>query len=200
MSYNYVYRHYVQRYGFHPRRPMMPPSVKGGLLIAWSGMRGVVTLAAALALPASADGVEFPYRNLIVLTAFCVVLGTLVLQGMTLKPLVRALDLHDDDPVGREVTLARERAVQAALATLDGDDSTAAKAVRVNYKTLLQRAGRRPDAGECGSNVHDDLRRRAMQAARQSAVDMRRSDEIGDDAFHRLEEELDWVEMSDAVR
>jgi CPA1 family monovalent cation:H+ antiporter len=110
------------------------------------------------------------------------------------------LDLRDDDPVGREVTLARERAVQAALATLDGDDSTAAKAVRVNYKTLLERAGRRPEAGECGSNVHDDLRRRAMQAARQSAVEMRRSDEIGDDAFHKLEEELDWVEMSDAVR
>jgi CPA1 family monovalent cation:H+ antiporter len=200
MTYNYFYRLYVRRYGFHPRRPMLPPTVKGALLVAWSGMRGIVTLAAALALPVGAEGVQFPYRNLIVLTAFCVVLGTLVLQGLTLKPLVRALDLHDDDPVGREVTLARERAVNAALSTLDGDDSPAAKAVRLNYKTLLQRAGRRPDEGECGSNVHDDLRRRAMQAARQSAAEMRRSDEIGDDAFHRLEEELDWVEMSDAIR
>ena len=44
----------------------------------------------------------FPYRDLIVLTAFAVVLGTLVIQGLTLKPLLRALDLHDDDPVGRE--------------------------------------------------------------------------------------------------
>jgi NhaP-type Na+/H+ or K+/H+ antiporter len=60
MTYNFFYRLYVRRYGFHPRRPMMPPTTKGALLVAWSGMRGVVTLAAALALPASADGVEFP--------------------------------------------------------------------------------------------------------------------------------------------
>ena len=61
-------------------------------------MRGIVSLAAALALPAT-----FPFRDLIVLTAFAVVLGTLVIQGLTLKPLLRALDLHDDDPVGREL-------------------------------------------------------------------------------------------------
>jgi Na+/H+ antiporter len=200
MTFNFVYRMRVRRYGFHPPRPMMPPTVRGALIIAWSGMRGVVTLAAALALPAGQGGVEFPYRDLIVLTSFCIVLATLVLQGLTLKPLVRALDLHDDDPVGREVTLARERAVQAALATLDGEDSLAAKAVRSNYHSLLKRAGKRPSAGECGSNEHDDLRRRALQAARQSSAQMRRSDEIEDDAFHRLEEELDWVEMSDMVR
>jgi CPA1 family monovalent cation:H+ antiporter len=200
MAYNFVYRMYVRRYGFHPRRPMAPPTVRGGLVVAWCGMRGIVTLAAALALPASGGAAPFPYRDLIVLTAFCIVLGTLVLQGLTLKPLVRAMNLHDDDPVGREVTLARERAVQAAITSLDGDDSPAARAVRLNYESLLKRAGQRPAEGECGSDVHGDLRRRALQAARQSASDMRRSDEIGDDAFHRLEEELDWVEMSDAVR
>ena len=69
-------------------------------------MRGIVSLAAALALPSA-----FPYRDLIVLTAFSVVLGTLVIQGLTLKPLLRALDLHDDDPVGRELRAARERAL-----------------------------------------------------------------------------------------
>jgi len=199
MSFNFVYRMRVRLYGFHPPRPMLPPTVGGALIISWSGMRGVVTLAAALALPAGA-GEGFPYRDLIVLVSFCIVLGTLVLQGLTLKPLVRALDLHDDDPVGREVSLARERAVQAALTTLDGDDSPAAKSVRANYKNLLQRAGHRPAEGECGSAVHDDLRRHALEAARQANSDMRKNDEIGDDAFHRLEEELDWVEMSDEVR
>ena len=77
---------------------MLRPTVGSGLVISWAGMRGIVTLAAALALPAA-----FPFRDLIVLTAFSVVLGTLVIQGLTLKPLLRALDLQDDDPVGHEV-------------------------------------------------------------------------------------------------
>ncbi|MBV8173537.1 MAG: hypothetical protein JO151_03110, partial [Verrucomicrobia bacterium] len=65
-----------------------------------------VSLAAAMALPSA-----FRYRNLIVLTAFAVVLGTVVIQGLTLKPLLRALDLHDDDPVSGELSAARERAL-----------------------------------------------------------------------------------------
>ena len=60
----------------------------------------------------------FPFRDLIVLTAFSVVLGTLVIQGLTLKPLLRALDLQDDDPVGRELSAARERALRAGLESL----------------------------------------------------------------------------------
>ena len=68
-------------------------------------MRGIITLAAALALPH--DGTEFPYRDLILVTAFAVVIGTLVLQGLTLKPLIRVLRLRDDDPVGRETDFAR---------------------------------------------------------------------------------------------
>jgi monovalent cation/hydrogen antiporter len=199
MAYNVVYRWHVRRYGFNPPRPMLPPTFRGAVVVGWCGMRGIVTLAAALALP-SAGGEQFPYRDLIILTAFCIVLGTLVLQGLTLKPLVQALDLHDDDPVGREANLARERAVQAALSTLDGNDSEAAKVVRMTYQRLIDRAGARPEEGECGSCEHDDMRARALAAARQATYDMRSSDEIGDDAFHRLEEQLDWVEMSDAVR
>ena len=61
---------------------MLRPTVGSGLVISWAGMRGIVSLAAALALPSG-----FPYRNLIVLTAFSVVLGTLIIQGLTLKPL-----------------------------------------------------------------------------------------------------------------
>ena len=92
---------------------MLRPTVGSGLVISWAGMRGIVSLAAAMALPAA-----FPYRDLIVLTAFSVVLGTLVIQGLTLKPLLRALDLHDDDPVGREVSAARERALACGAGDL----------------------------------------------------------------------------------
>src|SRR5213078_2239191 len=90
MSFNAVVRWRDRRRGFHPPRPMLRASVGSGLVISWAGMRGIVTLAAALALP---EG--FPYRDLIVLTAFSVVLGTLVIQGLTLKPLMRAFDLRD---------------------------------------------------------------------------------------------------------
>src|SRR5205085_9665594 len=83
MSFNTVMRWRYRRFGFHPPRPMLQPTLGSGLIISWSGMRGIVTLAAALALPEA-----FPYRNLIVVTAFSVVLGTLVIQGLTLNPLL----------------------------------------------------------------------------------------------------------------
>src|SRR5262249_2038916 len=76
--------------------------LRGDLLIAWCGMRGLVTLATAFALPSG-----FPGRDPIVLTAFCVVLGTLVLQGMTLKPLLRWLRFAPDHSVEEEVSRAR---------------------------------------------------------------------------------------------
>src|SRR3954465_9446274 len=87
MSFNAAMRWRDRRFGFHPPRPMLRATVGSGLVISWAGMRGIVSLAAALGLPAA-----FPFRELIVLTAFAVVVGTLVLQGLTLKPLLRALD------------------------------------------------------------------------------------------------------------
>src|SRR6188472_460277 len=106
MSFNAVIRWRDRRFGFNPPRPMLRPTVGSGLVISWSGMRGIVSLAAALALPNA-----FPFRDLILLTAFSVVLGTLVIQGLTLGPLLRWLDLKDGDPVGQEVSAARERAL-----------------------------------------------------------------------------------------
>jgi CPA1 family monovalent cation:H+ antiporter len=114
MSFNAVLRWRDRHYGFKPPRPMLRPTVGSGFVISWAGMRGIVTLAAAMALPA-----DFPQRDLVVFAAFGVSLGTLVIQGLTLKPLLRALRLNDDDPVGREVGEGRERAYRAGLASLD---------------------------------------------------------------------------------
>jgi monovalent cation/hydrogen antiporter len=188
MSFNTVVRWRHRRYGFHPPRPMLRPTLGTGLIISWSGMRGIVSLAAALALPAA-----FPYRDLIVLTAFAVVLGTLVVHGLTLKPLLRALDLHDDDPVEREIQAARERALAAGLVSLRDEDSPVAEAVRQEFSAHLTRAADIPD--DVGS-AHAHLHGRALRAARQAVLAMRDSGDIGDDAFHRLEEELDWLEMA----
>jgi CPA1 family monovalent cation:H+ antiporter len=196
MAYNTVDQLRVRWFGFHPRRPTPPPTIRGGVIVSWCGMRGVVTLAAALALPAGVNG-GFPYRDLIVLTAFSVVLGTLVVQGLTLKPLLRALDLRDDDPVGREVELARARALRAALTSIEGEASPAADAVRHAYAALLQNSVDGSDAGSDVS-VEEEIGRRALAAARHAVSEMRARAEIGDDAFHRLEEDLDRIELSAA--
>jgi Na+/H+ antiporter len=191
MSYNTVIRLIIARFGFHPRRPMASPTAAGGFVVAWCGMRGIVTLAAAFALPN-----DFPYRDLILLTAFAVVLGTLVLQGLTLRPLIAALRLKDENPVELEVGRAREIAYRAALAEIDGDPSEAAEILRLEYRALLLRAQGDGGGVASGELPADPLRRRAIGAARRSILALRSSEDIGDDAFHRLEEEFDWAELS----
>jgi CPA1 family monovalent cation:H+ antiporter len=191
MSYNTLTRLSIARFGFHPRRPMAAPTIQGGIVVSWCGMRGIVTLAAAFALP---NG--FPYRDLVLLTAFSVVLGSLVIQGLTLRPLISALRLTDEDPVAAEVGRARAIAYRAALDEIDGDASEAAEILRLEYRTLLLRAKGNPDGVVSGELPADPLRRRAIAAARQSILELRRSEDIGDDAFHRLEEEFDWAELS----
>jgi CPA1 family monovalent cation:H+ antiporter len=192
MSYNTVLRLMIARRGFHPRRPMAAPSLQGGIVISWCGMRGIVTLAAAFALP---EG--FPSRDLILLTAFAVVLGSLVIQGLTLRPLISALHLRDENPVEREVGRARAVAYRAALDEIDGDPSEEAEILRLEYRALLLRAESDPHGGLSSSELPaDPLRRRAIAAARRSILALRQSETIGDDAFHRLEEEFDWAELS----
>jgi Na+/H+ antiporter len=194
MPFNAVVRWWHGRWGFHPPRPMLRPTLGSGLVISWAGMRGIVSLAAALALPP-----EFPYRDLIVLTAFSVVLGTLVIQGLTLKPLLRVLDLHDEDPVGQELAAARERALRAALASVAGNESRGAELLRQQFKARLAHETGDAGSGAGQRSAQGDLHRAALQAARQAVLAMRTGDEIGDDAFHRIEEELDWLEMAGGV-
>lgn len=191
MSFNAVMRWRDRRCGFRPPRPMLRPTVGSGLVISWAGMRGIVTLAAAMALPA-----DFPQRDLVVFVAFGVSLGTLVIQGLTLKPLLRALRLHDDDPVGREVGEGRERAYLAGLASLEQEHSPEGDYLRQKFTSLLAR--RHGPDGESGAAIARQraLYRQALHAAREAIYAMRAADEIGDDAFHSVEQELDWLEMA----
>jgi monovalent cation/hydrogen antiporter len=192
MTFNGAMRWRDRVFGFKPTRLMLRPTVGSGLVIAWAGMRGIVSLAAALALPSG-----FPHRDLIVFTAFSVVLGTLVVQGLTLKPLLRALTLKDDDPVGRERRAARERARQAGLAALDGSASPLADSVRREFTAHLTSEEAALEGTAATRSEHATLHRQALKAAREAVLAMRASDAIGDDAFHEIEEELDWLEMAD---
>lgn len=164
------------------------PTIKDALAVGWSGMRGIVTLAAALALPE-----DFPYRAFILLTAFVVVLGTLVIQGITLRPLLLLLRLPKDTIVERELALARKMALKASLAELANDGSPAAERLRAQYTDAIGRAREGDDPRDTRDNL---LRRQVVTAARTAIDDLRSSGAIGDDAYRRAEEELDWLELS----
>ena len=166
------------------------PTARGSLVVSWCGLRGIVTLAAAYALPG-----DFPHRDLILLTAFCVVVGTLVLQGLTLRPLILLLNLRDDDPVNREVLMACERIVRAGLQVLDTDQSQEAQVIRRELESqLTEQTDSRKDSKELGQ--YDTLRARIVAAQRQALLEMRSKDEIGDDAFHQIEAQLDFAEVN----
>jgi Na+/H+ antiporter len=128
MSYNSVLRFKNWRFGTSLPERLLPPTAKGGIIISWSGMRGIVSLAAALALP-----IGFPERDLIQFVAFVVVLGTLVIQGFTLGPLVKWLQLPEDRQLDREVALARQRALEAAIGTLERNETPYAASLRLEY-------------------------------------------------------------------
>jgi CPA1 family monovalent cation:H+ antiporter len=195
MSFNAAIRWRHRRHGFHPPRPMLRPTVGSGLVISWAGMRGIVTLAAALALPGN-----FPARDLILLTAFLVVLGTLLLQGLTLKALLRFLNLRDGDPVTREEHMARKRMLEAASAQLPTAGSPAIDLVRKDLKVWLGQLQRSGGRQASFGAEYDAAYRAALRAARKVLLAMRDSGEIGDDAFHALENDIDWMEASDPLR
>ena len=170
--------------------PSIRTVVLTSLVVGWSGMRGIVTLAAAFALSKT-----FPHRDLMLLTAFTVVLGTLVLQGLTLKPLLRWVDLADDDPVTREIGQARAAVVQAALAALDGHRTPDAAALRAEYAEVLRQAEDHPDGFAPERTAQDDLRLLTIEAGRHRLHQLRDTREIGNAAFSRIEFELDQAEM-----
>ncbi len=173
-----------------------PPTVNSGLVVSWCGMRGVVTLAAAYALPVAADGsAQFPHRDLILLCAFSVVVGTLVLQGLTLRPLIAWLGLKDDGEVEHEVHIAHKKLVRIGLAALDGNASPEALALRDEFSSILDDA--QNTGGVSGRHAaHNDLRVHLVARQRQTLFEMRASGEIGDDAFHEIEARLDWAELN----
>ncbi|MER9878233.1 cation:proton antiporter [Mesorhizobium sp. M0118] len=178
----------LARLGDEDRRKEAP-TFRGGVLIGWCGMRGLVTLAAAFALPA-----DFPGRDPIVLAAFTVVLGTLVLQGVSLKPLLLLLNLDLDRTVDREVAQARVAIMQAALDVLSGKTSSAAGAVREQY--AAQRAiAENPEDAQAATE-YDRLRLYAIKSQRDALERLRIDGTIGDEAYHRLEEEIDWSELA----
>ena len=171
---------------------------RGAVFVSWAGMRGAVSLAAALALPFQTDnGAPFPGRDLIVFLTFAVILATLVGQGLTLPLVIRTLRLEDDGLEEREDAKARIRVAEAALARLeelvDEDwvrDDTAER-VRGSYRFRTSRFRARLDVGDDGavearSQDYQRLRRELLEAERTALVELRRSGAISNDVWMRV--------------
>jgi CPA1 family monovalent cation:H+ antiporter len=193
------------------------PSPKAVFVIGWAGMRGIVSLAAALALPR-----EFPYRDLILFITFGVILATLVVQGLTLPAIIRALRLPNEPDADDEETTARYLGALAAIERLDhlaaGAGGVMAERqasgiarLRAEYDERVEYYSRRltplsdvsasDSAGgadgtsnngvEEACTVNLNYRREALAAERQMVVRLRDQGVIGDEVLRAVQEDLD---------
>ena len=175
-------------------------------LISWTGMRGAVSLAAALAIPLHTDaGADFPGRDLIIYLTFAVILATLVGQGLTMPLVIRALGLEDDGVAEREAVKARIHAADAALSRIDelSDEEwvreETAERLRRLYRFRRNRFAERytgdgDGAIEEQSAAYQQLLRELIEAERQAVVELRGAGAIGDDAMREVHRELDLEE------
>ena len=200
---------YLPRWLFPRIRERDPsPPWRYPAFIAWAGMRGAVTIAAALLVPLETDaGAPFPGRDLIVFFAFAVVLGTLVGQGLSMPAVIRVLRLEaDDTDTEAEEALARIRAAEAALERLEelaADDwvlDDTAERLRGLYRFRIDRFTARADPDGDGkiekrSAKYQKLRRELLEAERHAVVELRNTGEISDEVMRRVERDLD-LELS----
>ncbi len=178
-------------------------SWRGAVFLSWAGMRGALSLAAALALPLETDaGAPFPGRELIIFLTFAVILVTLVGQGLTFPLLIRALGLEDDGSEEREDAKARIHVAEAALARLeelveeDWVREDTAERVRGAYRFRTNRFRARLEDGDDGeielrSQDYQRLVRELLDAERQALVALRRSGAISNEVWLRVERDLD---------
>jgi CPA1 family monovalent cation:H+ antiporter len=176
---------------------------RGATFVSWAGMRGAVSLAAALALPLTTEaGAQFPGRDLIIFLTFTVILATLVVQGLTLPMLIQFLRLEDDGLEDREDAKARIKAAEAAIARLEelvAEDwvrEDTAERMRGLYDFRRNRFRARLDgADEDGieerSQDYQRLRRELLDAERAAMLELRRNGVISDDVMQRVQRDLD---------
>jgi monovalent cation/hydrogen antiporter len=172
-------------------------------LISWAGMRGAVSLAAALSIPLATDtGAPFPHRDLLIFLTFCVILGTLVVQGLTLPALIRMLRIEPDTSDEAEDAKARIRAAEAALERLEqltGEEwvrDDTAERMRGLYNFRMNRFSSRFDDDADGaieeqSQAYQRLRRELLDAERAAVTDLGRSGTISGDVVARVRRDLD---------
>ncbi|MDB5322395.1 MAG: Na+/H+ antiporter [Phycisphaerales bacterium] len=196
---------YLPRRMFKSAREADPAPPRASVfVIAWTGLRGIVSLAAALALPLTlADGVTpFPHRDLIIFVTFAVILVTLVVQGLSLPLIIRVLKLSDDGSDHREEMRARYEAVHAAISRLDAlvllGEATPEAVERVKADLASQArwlrgqiSGEMDDGEETICATHEAAQRESLIAQNQMVIKLRDDGIIGDEVLRRVQAELD---------
>ena len=182
------------------------PSWQQSVIVAWAGMRGVVSLAAAFALPITlANGQPFPGRNYILFLTFCVILTTLVLQGLSLPWLIRKLRVKDDGLIENEERTARLKANEAAVdfierkALEENFPEEVMARVRAEYCDRIQQLNLCGDAtenpsGEISTPIYQRLQYGALKVERETIIALRNSQEINDEALRHIQRDLDLAE------
>ncbi len=182
------------------------PEWQNVTIVAWTGMRGVVSLAAALALPLTTQSdAPFPSRDLIVFDTFIVILITLVVQGLSLPPIIRWLGIKDDGSMEKEEREARLKANQAALARLntiaesDPAKADALERLRIEYEDhIRQMEGAEPENAGTQlrrfSSEYEHLSKAALLQERQTILDLRNQDVISDEVLRRIQLDIDLAE------
>ena len=194
------------------RRDPAPPA-RVPLILGWGGMRGAVTLAAALALPTMTDaGDPLPGRGLVIFLAFAVILVTLIGQGLTLPALIRRLGVVDDGSLEHEEIHARTVAAEAALVRIEelrGEvpghlpllDQLKDRYEHRGEHLVHEHRDEPPPAPdeltpeEVEELEHDEIRRAVISAERLAVLHLRDRGEISDDALRVVERDLDLDEL-----
>jgi Na+/H+ antiporter len=184
-----------------------PPNLRAVFVIGWTGMRGVIALAAAISLPQTiADGSPFPHRDLIVFLTFAVILVTLVVQGLTLPPLIRALGLAAPAGPDCEEQEARRLMIEAALAHLNNRDRANESPESADLYDDIRKhyTHRLANISHHDGQPHDDARelydrylalsQELLDTERKTAVRLRDEGRINDEVLRQLEHELDLSE------
>jgi CPA1 family monovalent cation:H+ antiporter len=183
------------------------PTWRIPLVLGWAGMRGGVSLAAALAIPLTTDtGAAFPGRDIIIFLASCVILTTLVLQGLTLPLLIKLVGLEDDGAeAAREEAKARIRAAEMALERLEqlveeGEiREDTAERIRGMYTFRADRFRERLDPErseiEDRSQAFQQIRRELLRAEEEGVLELRRSGVISDEVMNRILRDLALEEL-----
>lgn len=189
------------------RRHDAYPGWRNVAVVAWTGLRGGVSLAAALALPlVIVGGKTFPERDLLIFLTFCVILTTLVVQWLSLGPLIRLLKLKGDTTFEQEHAQAHLAAIEAAQARLDELASEAwipedyLMHLRSYYEEQEQLTTARLDGGTATEEIvhataHNRLRQEVLRTERATVIRLRDQGHIDDEVLRLVERELDLEEQ-----
>jgi Na+/H+ antiporter len=196
--------YWIRRYLLHQADPR--PSSKQVFIVAWTGMRGVLALAAAISLPTVLqDGSPFPQRNVIIFLTFCVIFATLVLQGLTLPILIQKLGLSAGGGRSVEEQQARLLILNTVLQYLE-DLTRQAKSEHTpiyedmirHYRaraTLIEARGEKKPREEVAvARYARNLTQELRALERSTAVSLRNEDKINDELLRTIERELDLIE------